>query len=685
MPDPIPEEQPLTRREFRQFTESLDRVGGAFERRLGEHEAFLQSQIDTHLARRGVDFDRRPSVIYAGDAPEAGRHQDRRPSIELGPGPMTREAASHIRAALDPTIAEEARRRAEPPREPEPAPEGPTPPTSPRPQRQPENPLLFDFGEDESVETGSAEFGRSPEQDRDRELFGSLVDQSDLISQESRPSTESELSGTTDPSTGSSVLSGYGRRQEGRYLGPEADIVSESTDESAFLAEEHARLEEQLAEDAAADLRNTIGDGYVAVEQPPGEIETSDDALGRRLTGDDDPGDESRAGNIARRARDALEVGAGAIASTGGQVIDFINEARKPQPGTQEFTGGGVLQTPEGQTIFGLGIQPDYDDPTARQESRPQPPTGPPPALEPALEPAPAGGSEQLFPGGVPPFQYPETAQTALFGNPRFGLDETIETQPREGGQTELPVVPPAGMPSTRPIAPVITAQELIEQAERPQAPTEPPPGAVQPYILTAEDRAINRFYNDSLSEYQSSERSRQQFQREETQFRSRSDEDLQRARREQQAREKEAEEIAALGELGLLADPIAAISPGQPGFVAAQTGAGGGDLTPQRVSTTPRPAPRPTAFDSPEREREVDVSEEVQPDTRVETGFESPVTSETPQQQRALARTGRRELSPLEQELQESKSELKRLALCLLYTSPSPRDRQKSRMPSSA
>ena len=95
--------------------------------------------------------------------------------------------------------------------------------------------------------------------------------------------------------------------------------------------------------------------------------------------------------------------------------------------------------------------------------------------------------------------------------------------------------------------------------------------------------RAINRFYNDSLAEYQSAERSRQQFQQEETQFRRRSDEDLQRARREQQAREQEARELEALG---LLEDPVATISPGQPGFVAAQTG--GGELTPQRVSTTP-------------------------------------------------------------------------------------------------
>ena len=692
LPDPIPEDQPLTRREFRQFAESLDRVGGAFERRLGEHEAFLQEQIDTHLARRGVDFDRRPSVIYAGDAPERDRHQDRRPSIEIGPGPMTREAARTIREALDPTIAEQARQRATPPREPEPAPEGqPTPPTSPRPPQPVADPLLFDFGEGESVETGtgsgSAEFRRTPEGERDRQIFASLVDQSDLIEQASRPTTESDLSTTSEASTGESTLSGYGRRQEGRYLGPDADIVSEATDESAFLAQEHARLEEQLAEDAADDLRNTIGDGYVAVEQPPGEIETSEDALGRRLTGDDDPGDETRAANLARRARDALEVGAGAIASTGGQVIDFINEARKPKPGTQEFTGGGVLQTPEGETIFGLGIQPDYDDPTARQESRP---TGPPKAKapqQPALEPAPAGESDPLFPGGVPPFQYPETAPTAIFGDPRFGLDETVETQAREGGQTELPVVPPTGMPPTRPIAPVITAQELIEQAERPaepaQAPTEPPPGAVQPYILTAEDRAeamrmleedfaregsylnlgkkpthsgsgnrkkraINRFYNDSLAEYQSAERSRQQFQQEETQFRRRSDEDLQRARREQQAREQEAEEIAALGELGLLEDPVATISPGQPGFVAAQTG--GGELTPQRVSTTPRPSPRPQQQEEP---LAVDVSEEV-----------GPVQPDPPQQQRAVARTGRRELSPLEQELEESKSELKRLAL---------------------
>ncbi len=646
LPDPIPEEQPLTRREFRNFTESLDRVGGAFERRLGEHESFLQSQIDTHLARRGVDFNRRPSVIYAGDAPEIDRHQDRRPSIEIGPGPMTREAASHIRAALDPSIAEQARQRAEQPREPEPAPEGPTPPTTPRPLQEP---LLVDFGsEEESVEAGSAEFRRSPEDDRDREIFGSLVDQSDLISQASRPTTESELSTSTEPSTGESSLSGYGRRQEGRYLGPDADIVSQSTDESAFLAEEHDRLEEQLAEDAVDDLRQSIGDGYVRVEQPPGEIETSEDALGRRLRGDDDPGDESRAANLARRARDALEVGAGAIASTGGQVVDFINEARKPQPGTQEFTGGGVLQTPEGETIFGLGIQPDYDDPTARQESRPQPPQQPPqqPALEPAREPEQVV-SDPLFPSGVP--QYPETAPTALFGRPDFGLDETLETQPTLGGPPELPVVPPTGMPETR-------------------EPTEPQ--QVQPYILTSEDRAvamrmleedfaregkylnlgkkpthsgsgnrknraINRFYNESLSEYQSSERSRQQFQQEETQFRRRSDEDLQRARREQQAREKEAKELEALG---LLEDPVAAISPGQPGFVATQTG--GGDLTPQRVSTTPRPAPQePLA---------VDVSEEVQP----------------PQQQRAVARTGRRELSPLEQELEESKSELKRLTI---------------------
>ena len=694
LPDPIPEEQPLTRREFRQFTESLDRVGGAFERRLGEHEAFLQEQIDTHLARRGVDFDRRPSVIYAADAPERDRHQDRRPSIEIGPGPMTREAASTIRAALDPSVPEQARQRATPPREPEPAPEGqPTPPTSPRgvgggvPATRPAaDPLLFDFGEGESgsVETGtgSAEFRRSPEGDRDRQIFESLVDQSDLIDQASRPTTESDLSTSTEPSTGESSLSGYGRRQEGRYLGPDADIVSEATDESELLRREQFDLEQQLAEDAADDLRQSIGAGYVRVEQPSGEIETSQDALGRRLRGDDDPGDESRAANLARRARDALEVGAGAIASTGGQVIDFINEARKPQPGSQEFTGGGVLQTPEGERIFGLGIQPDYDDPTARQESRPTgPPQQPPREPEPAQEPAPAGESDPLFPGGVPPFQYPETAPTAIFGDPRFGLDETIETQQREGGQTELPVVPPTGMPATRPIAPVITAQELIEQAERPaQAPTEPPPAAVQPYILTAEDRAaamrmleedfnregsylnlgkkpthsgsgnrkkraINRFYNDSLSEYQAAERSRQQFRQEETQFRTRSDEDLQRARREQQAREQEAQEIAALGELGLLEDPVATISPGQPGFVAAQTG--GGELTPQRVSTTPRPSPRPQQQEEP---LAVDVSEEVEP--------------VKPQQQRAVARTGRRELSPLEQELQESKSELKRLAL---------------------
>ena len=194
------------------------------------------------------------------------------------------------------------------------------------------------------------------------------------------------------------------------------------------------------------------------------------------------------------------------------------------------------MQTPEGETIFGLGIQPDYDDPTARQESRPTgPPTEPPPQ-QPAREPEPAEGSEEsepLFPGGVPPFKYPETAQTAIGGRPDFGLEATVEAQ----------------------------------------APTEPPPAAVQPYILTAEDRAeamrmleedfarensylnlgkkpthsgsgnrkkraINRFYNESLAEYQSAERSRQQFQQEETQFRRRSDEDLQRARREQQARE---------------------------------------------------------------------------------------------------------------------------------------------------
>lgn len=642
LPDPVPEEQPLSRREFRQFTESLDRIGGEFERRLGEHEAFLQSQIDTHLARRGVDFDSRPQVIYAGDDPERIRHQDRRPSIEPaaaeGVGPVNlRDAASTIRAALDPAIPEQARQRAEQQREPEPAPESPTPPTSPRPQQPQQDPLLFDFGEGESVDTegeGSAEFERSPEQDRDREIFGSLVDQSDLISQASRPTSESELSGSTEPSTGESSVSGYGRRQDARYLGPDADIVSEQTDESAFLAEEHTRLEEQLAEDAADDLRQSIGAGYVRVEQPSGEIETSEDALGRRLRGDDDPGDESRAANLARRARDALEVGAGAIASTGGQVVDFIKEARKPQPGTQEFTGGGVLQTPEGETIFGLGIQPDYDDPTARQESRPTgPPTEPPPQ-QPPREPEPAGGSEEseeLFPGGVPPFKYPETAQTAIGGRPDFGLEATVE------------------------------------------APTQPPPAEVQPYILTAEDRAeamrmleedfarensylnlgkkpthsgsgnrkkraINRFYNDSLAEYQAAERSRQQFQQEETQFRRRSDEDLQRARREQQAREKEAEELEALG---LLEEPIATISPGQPGFVAAQTG--GGELTPQRVSTTPRPSPRPQQ----EEPLAVDVSEEVQP-----------------QQQREVARTGRRELTPLEQELEESKSELKRLAL---------------------
>tara|TARA_Y100000592_G_scaffold100830_1_gene183140 strand:- start:7531 stop:11157 length:3627 start_codon:yes stop_codon:yes gene_type:complete len=688
LPDPIPEDQPLTRREFRQFTESLDRVGGAFERRLGEHEAFLQEQIDTHLARRGVDFNRRPSVIYAGDDPERDRHQDRRPSIEIVPGPMTREAASTIRAALDPSVPQQARQRVTPPREPEPAPEGPTPPTSPHPPQPAANPLLFDFGEGESgsVETGSAEFRRSPEGERDRQIFESLVDQSDLIEQESRPTTESDFSSTsTEPSTGESSLSGYGRRQEGRYLGPDADIISEGTGESELLRREQLDLEQQLAEDAADDLRQSIGAGYVRVEQPSGEIETSEDALGRRLTGDDDPGDESRAANLARRARDALEVGAGAIASTGGQVIDFINEARKPQPGSQEFTGGGVLQTPEGETIFGLGIPPDYDDPTARQESRPTGPPKEPPPQQPAREPAPAGESEPLFPGGVPPFQYPETAPTAILGDPRFGLDETIETQQREGGQTELPVVPPTGMPAQRPIAPVITAQELIEQAEgQAQAPTEPPPGAVQPYILTAEDRAaamrmleedfnregsylnlgkkpthsgsgnrkkraINRFYNDSLSEYQGAERSRQQFQQEETQFRTRSDEDLQRARREQQARKQEAEEIAALGELGLLEDPVATISPGQPGFVAAQTG--GGELTPQRVSTTPRPSPSRSAQQQEEPPQgPVDVSEEVGP---VE-----------PQQQRAVARTGRRELSPLEQELQESKSELKRLAL---------------------
>ena len=38
-----------------------------------------------------------------------------------------------------------------------------------------------------------------------------------------------------------------------------------------------------------------------------------------------------------------------------------------------------------------------------------------------------------------------------------------------------------------------------------------------------------------------------------------------------------------------------------------------------------------------------------------------------------------------LEKQKQDLKKELERAKTCLLYTSPSPRDRQKSRMPSSA
>ena len=79
-------------------------------------------------------------------------------------------------------------------------------------------------------------------------------------------------------------------------------------------------------------------------------------------------------------------------------------------------------------------------------------------------------------------------------------------------------------------------------------------------------------------------------------------------------------------------------------------------------------------------RARDTEVSKRVDLELEVEQ-----VTEELRSLQEVLVARSIQTSIVKEQELQETVAKLQDVEACLLYTSPSPRDRQKSRMPSSA
>jgi len=96
LPDPIPELSQADTNAFQRglFSDNLDNIGGAIERRLGEHEDRIQEQLDEHFGRTrpGQSI---PNIIFAPDRPLEEDPVPERP-------PISRDAASAIRAVLQP-------------------------------------------------------------------------------------------------------------------------------------------------------------------------------------------------------------------------------------------------------------------------------------------------------------------------------------------------------------------------------------------------------------------------------------------------------------------------------------------------------------------------------------------------------------------------------------------------------